>query len=182
MKTWISTVLALGLFLAAAPCFGEDSQTLAASFQNLAKDFGAQQPWKDGEPSPTQKQTLDQLGQLAIKLMQQPDFATVVPALLNNYRGQDGYPRQKILDAVINNTKYQTSDVPFLRTVFLASLDFTYDYYPERIDLVWHTPTMIRYFLARAILQAQGKPGLFNNLDRVLVDDNPKALLQKYAP
>ena len=170
-------------FFLAAPCSGENSQTLATSFQSLANDLGTQRPWIDGEPTPARKQVLAQLRALAKRLMQQPDFATTVPALLNQYRAQDGYPRQMLFDAILTDRKHQKSDLPLLRTVFLATIDFTYDHYPLRTYRYWYTPDEIKNDLAEAILLSLDKPtSLYDNPDKVLLDENPKAWLQKYAP
>lgn len=160
----------------------ESSEALSNSFNQQAVLVDSLRPWKGGDPSSDQAASLVKLKQIAIRMLSKQDYSAAMIELLNEYRDKDAYPRQIIIRAILNKKYDKQSDINFIKDVFLVSLDFTFEDYPDRVSKVWLTPLSIHEELADRILMISGKGDVFRNPDLSLLEQNPRAWLAKYAP
>ena len=159
-----------------------DGPTAQQRFNALAASIADRKPWVEGgDLNPAQEQIYEQLKQQAAAIMGQPDREATLLALLNTYKDQDAYPRQAIMYTIIGDVNYTSDDVPFLKHVFLAAVDFHYDEYPYK-ERTWIGPIKTKTGLADRILGLSGRGHLFDNPEFFLLKRDPKAWLAKYAP
>lgn len=155
---------------------------LSQEFQRLATLTVLPQPWHRSTLTASEQQAVLDLRSAANKIMARDDYSEYVLSLLNERMNSDDQVRQELIRAIVNTSRgYTRNDIPFLRSVFLASFGFHYDDQPTRMP-GWYTADDLRSKLSNHILGVTGRKELIGNADMGMLFSDPMAWLNKYAP
>jgi len=129
-----------------------------------------------------QNADLQSLHVIARQLVTSPDSSSVVLELLKKYNSHVGLARETLWSAVVAGRPYTMADLPYLKRLFLLSLDFRHIHTTGRQALEL-TPGEIRWYLGIVIttMTAPAQPP-GSIVDQQLLSSDPRAWIERRIP
>jgi len=123
------------------------------------------------------KNHLEEMKVLLTKILLIPESHDAILALLQSYQAHDGYSRQILFGSLLDAT-YSKADLPFLKSVFLASLVCKTGNYPNRLQ-GWIRPLTFAHYMGPTIYGLASSPSISGPMDeakRKLLYHDPKKM------
>ena len=166
-------------------------ETLVQEYQPLAASLIDKQAWNGQSITATDldRSQIRELKSLNDQMLNTPNSYTVIFNLLKSYQNHDGYSRQALFWSIIGYSKQinqsnKETVFPFLKQVFLESLNFNTANYPNRIQ-GWLSPGTFRSQLGRIIsnkVNYPGPPTLLSMDSHQLLNTNPILWINQKIP
>lgn len=161
----------------ASPLSSEQEQ----HFSSVSVQISSLHSWDLVAMTDVQKQAIRDLRDFIGRIMLQDDFSGKILQVIEFCHKIDGYPRQIVMERIINGRIYTAADLPFLRDVFSRSMNFVEEKYPSNFR-GWYTPSFFRKHIADSILLVTGRKNLIGLADPQLLESDPMSWLSEYSP